>query len=464
MEEVEGALRGERDYTRLRGGTGPLVYPAGFVYVYAGLRWLTAGSVAAAQPLFAALYCCTLARAQPCPLHVPPRHSSCYPSRQALCLSLFVRTRSLPPAVLPLLCLSKRLHSLYVLRLFNDGVAMLPAFAAVAAAQRARWLPCALLWSCALSVKMNALLLAPPLALVMLQAGASTVTCLAAASAALGLQLLLGLPFLAVHPRAYFGRAFEFGRQFEQVWSVNLQFLSPATFAAPSTAAALLAAHLCALLAFTHLRWARQEGGLPAVLRGCARRLAPGGAPPAPRPLSAAHVATVLLEGNLVGVAFARSLHYQFYAWRGNGSNSNPPRLWPSPSLPFLLTFPGTRSACRSSRGAPRCRCGPGWRCWRWLRRAGMCTPQRTSPLPPSAPPTPSCCSPCWPRPWRSPSRWRAAARSAETRCAARASGTDVASTTRRRNTKRSIPSSRSFRLPSSGPVLLVLCSVREGS
>lgn len=34
MQEVEGFLDGERNYLNLRGDTGPLVYPAGFVYIY----------------------------------------------------------------------------------------------------------------------------------------------------------------------------------------------------------------------------------------------------------------------------------------------------------------------------------------------------------------------------------------------------------------------------------------------
>lgn len=34
MQEVRGFLEGERNYFNLQGDTGPLVYPAGFVYAY----------------------------------------------------------------------------------------------------------------------------------------------------------------------------------------------------------------------------------------------------------------------------------------------------------------------------------------------------------------------------------------------------------------------------------------------
>jgi alpha-1,3-mannosyltransferase len=37
MEEVEGVVNGTYDYTLLKGDTGPLVYPAGFVYIFTGL-------------------------------------------------------------------------------------------------------------------------------------------------------------------------------------------------------------------------------------------------------------------------------------------------------------------------------------------------------------------------------------------------------------------------------------------
>lgn len=41
MQEVRGFLDGDLDYTHLKGDTGPLVYPAGFLYIFAGLYYLS---------------------------------------------------------------------------------------------------------------------------------------------------------------------------------------------------------------------------------------------------------------------------------------------------------------------------------------------------------------------------------------------------------------------------------------
>ena len=63
MEEVEFVLDGERDYLRIRGGTGPLVYPAGFVYLFVALRALThrGTDIRRAQHLLAGVYLVTQA-------------------------------------------------------------------------------------------------------------------------------------------------------------------------------------------------------------------------------------------------------------------------------------------------------------------------------------------------------------------------------------------------------------------
>lgn len=59
MEEVAGVLEEKQyDYQYLRGQTGPLVYPAGFVYIYSLLYWVTdhGENIRLAQVIFAGLY------------------------------------------------------------------------------------------------------------------------------------------------------------------------------------------------------------------------------------------------------------------------------------------------------------------------------------------------------------------------------------------------------------------------
>eukprot|EP01083_Nonionella_stella_P213691 770508_1 len=58
MQEVSMWQEGELDYVNIRGGTGPLVYPAGFLYLYGVLKWLTDGGddVKTGQYLFCILY------------------------------------------------------------------------------------------------------------------------------------------------------------------------------------------------------------------------------------------------------------------------------------------------------------------------------------------------------------------------------------------------------------------------
>lgn len=62
MEQVAQFVAGERDYTKMKGGTGPLVYPGAHVYTYAGLYYITdeGKDIFLAQQLFAVLYMLTL--------------------------------------------------------------------------------------------------------------------------------------------------------------------------------------------------------------------------------------------------------------------------------------------------------------------------------------------------------------------------------------------------------------------
>jgi alpha-1,3-mannosyltransferase len=146
MEQITIYLSGERDYTKLVGGTGPLVYPAAHVYLYRFLHDITSAGtdIRLAQYLFIGLYLATLALVLVC-----------------------YRNAGAPPWVLPMLVLSKRLHSIFMLRLFNDGFAVFFLFAAIACYQRKWWTLGSLAFSLGLGVKMSLLLALPAVGVVL---------------------------------------------------------------------------------------------------------------------------------------------------------------------------------------------------------------------------------------------------------------------------------------------------------
>ncbi|KAI9354355.1 dolichyl-P-Man:Man(5)GlcNAc(2)-PP-dolichyl mannosyltransferase [Zopfochytrium polystomum] len=307
MQEVEGFLDGERDYTKLKGDTGPLVYPAGFVYVFSLLRMVTSNGrdIRAAQWIFAGLNVATL----------------------VVVLLLYRRSTKFPWPALAILVLSKRIHSIFVLRLFNDPIALLPLHMCTYFLINGNTFLAATFFSLALSIKMNVLLFAPGFALVVLQ------QCTAYAQAEDGrlpgivraaglaiwttlLQAFLAAPFLAAHPAEYILRAFEFSRAFEWKWTVNWRFLGPVVFGSPLFHRVLLGLHIALLLVFATRSWVR-EGvlGLLKILRDSLAVSSHGNKNAGRSTMSADYIMRVMYTSNLIGIVCARSLHYQFYAW-----------------------------------------------------------------------------------------------------------------------------------------------------
>lgn len=315
MSQVTGFLAGERNYAEIHGDTGPLVYPAGFLYIYSGIKYVTGGAVLPAQIIFGILYVINL----------------------GLVLVIYIRAQVVPWWALSLLCLSKRIHSIFVLRLFNDCVATTLTHASIAVMQQQHWHLALTMFSAAVSVKMNVLLLAPPLLLLLLKS-LTIWGVLTSLACAVIFQLLVSMPFVLTYPIEYFSRAFNLGRVFIHFWSVNFKFVPEDIFISKPFALLLLMLHLGFLFLFAQYKWCRYEGGIlqvsgPQKVREQAKKsglnvlerfLGPR------QSLSANHILTVLFTGNFIGIVFARSLHYQFYSWYFY-------------SLPFLLwktTFP----------------------------------------------------------------------------------------------------------------------------
>jgi len=68
MQQVEIYLAGERDYSKIYGDTGPLVYPAMHVYIYRWLYEFTQGgtNIVLAQIWFSFLYIFNLGMVMAC--------------------------------------------------------------------------------------------------------------------------------------------------------------------------------------------------------------------------------------------------------------------------------------------------------------------------------------------------------------------------------------------------------------
>ncbi|CAL5426012.1 unnamed protein product [Camellia sinensis] len=312
MSQVSGFLEGEKDYRNLKGDTGPLVYPAGFLYVYSAIQFVTGGQVFPAQILFGILYILNL----------------------GIVLYIYVKTDVLPWWALSLLCLSKRMHSIFVLRLFNDCFATTLFHASLALLLNQKWHLGLIIFSGAVSIKMNVLLYAPPLLLLMLKAMDIVGVFSALAGAAI-VQILLGLPFLLAHPIAYISGAFNLGRVFIHFWSVNFKFVPEPVFVSKEFAVSLLITHLILLAVFAHYRWCKHEGGLLNFLhlRFVPVKLRVVDSQSTIKLLNKEHIVTTLFVGNFIGIICARSLHFQFYSWY---FYSLPYLLWKT-SFPTLL-------------------------------------------------------------------------------------------------------------------------------
>ncbi|KAG0710985.1 Dol-P-Man:Man(5)GlcNAc(2)-PP-Dol alpha-1,3-mannosyltransferase [Chionoecetes opilio] len=266
MQEVEGVANGTWDYTELRGDTGPLVYPAG-------------------------------QRAE-----IPQK---------------IAEESLLPPYVLLVMCCtSYRVHSILVLRLFNDSVAMVFLFGAMNLFIDNHWALGSLVYSLAVSIKMNILLFAPALLLAYLRCLGlwGTVKQLVICAS---VQLALGAPFLIANPVGYIRMAFDLGRVFLFEWTVNWRFLPEEVFLSPLFHLLLLSLHLAllALFAYTHgNKFLTSYSNL--ILVDTKLNIK-----------SQLFILPMFLC-NFIGMAVSRSLHYQFYIWY---YHSLPYLLWSTP-------------------------------------------------------------------------------------------------------------------------------------
>ena len=297
MQEVAGFEAGERRYTRLGGDTGPLVYPAGFLYIFYLLKKATddGRSIVTAQWIFVAIYLATT----------------------YLVLRVYQASASVPQWAWFLIILSKRVHSIFVLRCFNDCVAVLLGYLALLHFAKSKWRIACIFYSLSVSVKMNMLLYAPGILLVLLLGTSGIVETGICLTICAFVQLLVGSPFLFTFPIEYITRSFDLNRTFEYQWTVNLKFLSEEVFVSKKLSSILLLLTLATYTLFGR-KWFRETWAAIQRKRGKATRLLGMDSSAylvGIGSLSPSYIVITILTSNFIGIAFARTLHYQFYCW-----------------------------------------------------------------------------------------------------------------------------------------------------
>ncbi|KJH52062.1 ALG3 protein [Dictyocaulus viviparus] len=288
MQQVECYTKQNiRNYSKIEGDTGPVVYPAGHLMIYNIFYSLTneGKDIRTAQYIFMCLYLVNLLAV----------------------FRLYYKSGNIAPFVLTFLCFTGyRIHSIFVLRLFNDPVAMLLFYLAANFFVSQQWLVGCILYSVAVSIKMNVLLFAPAVFFILLLNIGIWRTVLNLVCCTV-VQIYVGLPFLMYDPISYIRRSFDLSRVFLFEWTVNWRFLPEKVFLSSHLHLALLCCHLIALVIFGYYFWFRSHGGLRASLielsYGIRTRTGVG------------ETLYALFTANLIGITFARSLHYQFYSW-----------------------------------------------------------------------------------------------------------------------------------------------------
>jgi len=332
MQQIRLVNQGVIDYNYIEGDSGPIVYPGGFVQIYQAINYLTndGTDIPVAQLMFGYVFAATNLLAACC----------------------YGMVENMPPWPLYLLVLSKRLFSIYVLRLFNDCFTTICMVAVCLLLQQASYwhavsnLASFLLtvvagdvFSVAISIKMNALLYLPGFVIVSyFLVEENLLKFLVVLAVIPFIQVMMGWKFLLpfFHDEGastirwnYINNAFNFSRKFLYEWTVNWRFVDETTFLSDNFAHLLLALHVVVLMVFIFTRYLSKR-----VIGKSIFQLVIDGFKPyttvaqnnlildptvGPR-----IIFLILATSNVIGVLFSRSLHYQFLAWY----------CW---QLPFLL-------------------------------------------------------------------------------------------------------------------------------
>ncbi|CAI8495921.1 unnamed protein product [Hanseniaspora opuntiae] len=346
MEQIRSVIKDNNyQYDTIEGDTGPLVYPAGHYWIFKFLRDLTINwkdndnaygveRISEGQEVFRVLYLVTL----------------------VFSFLVSLASGSVYPSLTVLLSASYRLHSIYVLRLFNDcfttflvllSILLMISiklvrdviidegrrnkldeeFIADDASNFSLLISFGVmfLYSAAVSVKMNALLYLPAVLIILCWLNYNGknffIRIISLLTFGVAEQFLIGLPFIQQDMMAYFLTAFNFKRKFMYIWSINWQFISKDTFDSDMFARSLLLLHAMTLYIFMEQKWLSpikkangNKSGVTIIVQMIKDKLQNSKTIMMPD-IQLEHMVYILTTCNYIGCIFSRSLHYQFLTW-----------------------------------------------------------------------------------------------------------------------------------------------------
>lgn len=205
-----------------------------------------------------------------------------------------------------------RVHSIFALRMFNDGPATILVWISFYLFIKRRWIFGSVFYSLSVSIKMNNLLFAPALGVIYVRNLSLVRTFINLFICAL-IQVLAGFEFLTTYPLEYIDRAFQFNRKFFYKWTVNFRFMSEELFLDDRLHVALLVLHLTGLVLFCCKKWLPKKYGtsiskFPSAVFNTVWNAGK-------QSTCSLQMLVMLFTANFIGMVFARSLHYQFYVW-----------------------------------------------------------------------------------------------------------------------------------------------------
>lgn len=151
------------------------------------------------------------------------------------------------------------------------------------------------------------------------------------------LQVAIANPFLIGNAKGYLSRAFELSRQFLFKWTVNWRFVGEEIFLSRQFSLTLLGLHASILAAFLANKWLNpSRKSLAAIILPILQfksPFSPEEEAVVASSITTQYVTTTILSANVIGLLFARSLHYQFYAYL---AWSTPYLLWRGGAHPIV--------------------------------------------------------------------------------------------------------------------------------